>query len=412
VKPSAVIATTLIVITLAGIGSGLYTWKMGSFAEAANSPQYEPSESVVAIPVGTITWQPTADLVGTALATRSVTLGAEMSGTVKEVNFESGALVEAGQVLVTLDSTTERADLEAAQASIPVAEADVKAAESALQWSTSTLTRLEQAIASGATSKADLDDARSRVDAATASLQRAQAAVVEARARVDQIEAIISRKTLRSPFRAVAGLRNVHSGQYMPEGATIVMLQEAADDIFVDFALPQQHIARIKVGDSVMATSSVFGNEPRKIEVVAIDAAANPVTRNVRIRSKVDNRDKRLRPGMFVDVRVPVGPAQEFVAIPNTSIRRASYGDHVFVVNEVPSKADPGKAELRASQRFIKLGPSVGTDLIVLDGLKVGEQVASTGSFKLREGVLVTIAPPLAASDKAPPPAEPGASGG
>lgn len=393
-KRSAVIATTLIVLTLGGVGLGLYRWKMASFAAAAHMPNFEAPEAVDAVSVGTISFQPTADLVGTALAMRSVTLGAEVPGTISTVGFESGTIVEAGQILVTLDDSTERADLVAARSSVPVAESSVMASESSLQWSSATLERLEKAIASGATSRADLDDSRAAVDAATASLQRANAEVILAHARVDQIKALINRKTLRAPFRAVAGLRNVHTGQFLAEGAPIVMLQEATDDIYVDFALPQQHIARIKVGDAFMATSSVFGPEPRRIEVVAIDAAANATTRNVRIRSIVDNRDKRLRPGMFVDVRVPVGPAQDFVAIPNTAVRRASYGDHVFVIAPTPSAADKSVIETRATQRFIKLGPAVGTSVIVLEGLKQGEQIASTGSFKLREGALVAVVPP------------------
>ncbi len=395
-KRSAVIASVLISITLAGVGFGLYRWKMQSFAAAAaaNAGMAPPPESITAATVGTISWQPTADLVGTALAMRSVTLGAEVAGTIREVGFESGSIVEAGQVLVTLDDSTERADLEAAQSSVPVAEASVTAAESSLLWSSATLERLNQAITSGATSRADLDEARAAVDAATAALQRAKAEVILAHARVDQIKALINRKTLRAPFRAVAGLRNVHPGQFLAEGAPIVMLQEATDDIYVDFALPQQHIARVKVGDAVMATSSVFGKEPRRIEVVAIDAAANATTRNVRIRSVVDNRDKRLRPGMFVDVRVPVGPAQDFVAIPNTAVRRASYGDHVFVINQGAGGAAPPGGPMGVSQRFVKLGPSVGTDLIILEGLKPGELVATTGSFKLREGATVVIMPP------------------
>ncbi len=407
-KRSAVIASTLIALSLAGVGYGIYAWKMRAFAAAAGAPQFEPAESVTAVTVGTISWQPTADLVGTALAMRSVTLGAEVPGTIREVGFDSGTIVEAGQVLVTLDDSTERADLDAAQSSVPVAEASVTAAESSLLWSTATLERLNKAIASGATSKADLDEARAAVDAATAQLQRARAEVILAHARVDQIKALINRKTLRAPFRAVAGLRNVHPGQFLAEGAPIVMLQEATDDIYVDFALPQQHIARIKVGDAVMATSSVFGPDPRRIEVVAIDAAANATTRNVRIRSVVDNRDRRLRPGMFVDVRVPVGPAQDFVAIPNTAVRRASYGDHVFVLSQTPSAADKTTMETRATQRFVKLGPSVGTDLIVLDGLKAGEAIAAIGSFKLREGALVTISVPQEKPGDPTTPTDPG----
>lgn len=350
---------------------------------------YEPAEAVEAVTARSVTWQPTADLVGTVFALRSVTLSNEVAGTVTEVAFESGQVVEPGQVLLTLDSRTEQAELEAALASIRAAESNRAMVESDISLADSNLRRMRQAVESNAAPKMDVDQAEASLTSSKANLLRMSAEIDAAKARVEQIRSVIAKKSLKAPFKARAGIRNVHPGQYLQEGAEIVRLESIDDRIYIDFALPQEHLARVKPGDSVMAKSSVLGDEPIRIEVVALDAAANRETRNVRLRSIVDNTAQRLRPGMFVDVRVPVGPEQTFVAIPATAVRRASFGDHVFVLA-------PGEKpdDTRAKQRFVKVGPSVGQELIILDGLADGDRVAAAGSFKLRDGVKVVVGAP------------------
>jgi membrane fusion protein (multidrug efflux system) len=171
-----------------------------------------------------------------------------------------------------------------------------------------------------------------------------------------------------------------------------------SDKIYLDFALPQEYAARAQPGMVVMAHAPMLGDEPVRIEVVALDAVANATTRNVRTRAVIDNPDQKLRPGMFVDVITPVDEAREYVAIPATAVRRASFGDHVFVIG--PDEKKPEQS--RARQRFVKLGAMIGSDVIILEGLEAGEQVAADGSFKLRDGVLVMMGPPPApASDAA-----------
>jgi membrane fusion protein (multidrug efflux system) len=380
----AFVARIVVVLALLVVGGGLAFWKHRSMAGPA-AAGWEPAESVQIVEAGTTRWRPTAELSGTVIAQQSVTLSNEVAGTVKDVLFQSGAIVEAGQVLVTLDTTTEEADLRATEANVEVNQASVKVAEADERLADANFRRLTQAVEARAVSEADLDTARSTLDAAKARVLRSRAELDQARARVDQMKATIAKKTLRAPFKATAGLRNVHPGQYLAEGTTVVGLQSVSDQIYLDFALPQEYAARAHPGLVVMATAPMLGNDPIRIEVVALDAVADPTTRNVRTRAVIANPDGKLRPGMFVDIVTPVGEPDDFVIVPSTAVRHASFGDHVFIIG--PDEKDPTK--FRAHQQFITLGPMVGSNLIVLKGLKPGDQVAANGSFKLREGALV-----------------------
>jgi membrane fusion protein (multidrug efflux system) len=146
-----------------------------------------------------------------------------------------------------------------------------------------------------------------------------------------------------------------------------------------------------KVEGMMEDPSSPEGGIPIRLEVAALDAVANNATRNVRVRAIAPNPSQRLRPGMFVKVRVPVDEPRPFVSVPVTAVRRAAYADQVFVIE---TKDEPGaqgapEPKMRARQRFVRLGPTVGDRVIVLDGLAEGETIAASGSFKLRDGVLV-----------------------
>lgn len=400
-----ILASALILGSLLAAGAGLYFWKWRA-SHRAQQAGFEPAESVELVEARTIKWRPTAELVGTAVALRSITLSNEIAGSVTEVLFESGSSVKAGDVLVRLNDEAERADLAAAEAAVRVAGANVRAAEANLHLTQSSEQRLTQAAEARAASSMDVDRAQADVASATATLDRMRAEGDHAKARAEQIRTMIAKKTLRAPFDAVAGLRNVHPGQYLAEGTTVVGLQGADSAIYIDFALPQDQVRRVKPGDVVMAQASVFGDEPVRIEVVAMDATADRTTRNVRIRSKVDNPGGALRPGMFVEVKAPVGEVTEYVAAPVTAVRRAAWGDHVFVVAE-----DPTTKQMRAAQRFVRLGPTVGQETIVLEGLQAGERLAAAGSFKLRDGALIMPAPPPAAPGTPGAPGTPAAPG-
>lgn len=383
-----VVAASLILGSLLVVGGGLALWKYRSL-RGGGAAGFEPAQAVEVISARTATWRPTAQLVGTVIALRSINVSNEVAGTVREVTFESGSVVEEGQVLVTLDSSSEQADLAAGQASVRISEANVAEMEARIRLAESNVRRMSMATESKAASAADLDQAKADLDSSRALLDRSRAEVDQARARVGQTQTLIDKKTIRAPFKARVGLRNVHPGQYLAEGTQMVGLQGVSDKIYLDFAIPQDQISRVRPGDVVQATSAVLGGQPTRIEVVAIEPAANPETRNVRVRSIVSNEGERLRAGMFVDVVVPIGEASEYVVVPATAVRRASYGDHVYLVAPSANAGDQPGA-LRATQRFVKLGPVVGSDVIITEGLAVGDEIASIGSFKLRDGVLVT----------------------
>ncbi len=387
--------TALVVVLLLALAGGGVVAVRSLRDPSGVPPQqaaFEPSEAVQIVESREVTWQPTADLVGTVVAIRSVMVRNELAGVVRHVGFDSGSVLEPGQVVLRQDETLERADLEAARASVRVAEANLAQVEAQIRLAEQELERLTRG-GSRAVAEVEIDRARSKLETAAADRMRWGAEVDQAKARVDQVSTRLAKLTIAAPFRARAGMRTVHEGQYLAEGADVVMLQELTDRIYLDFAIPQENAPRVVPGTAVMATGALLGPDPVRIEVVAVDAAVNNETRNLRVRAVVDNPTGVLVPGMFVQVRVPTDAPVSRVAIPSTAVRRAPYGASVFVVGK-----DEKDGSMRARQRFVTLGPAVGNDVIVLEGLRSGERLAAAGSFKLRDGARVAEGPP------APPP--------
>lgn len=392
-------ATTVLGGLLAiGLGLGLLKWRQISGAAAQGAPP-DMAEAVVTAPVERVEWGATARLSGTVFAKQSVTLSNEVPGRVREVAFESGEVVEAGEVLVALDDSSQRADLEAAEASMRVADANVLAAESNLRLRAANHRRITNARAAGAATDQEFDQSQANLDQAEATLAQMKAVVEQAAAQARQLRTTIAKMSLQAPFKARAGLRNIHTGQFLAEGTVVVALQSIDETIYLDFAVPQDQAWRVQKGDVVLASVPMLGPEPQPITVVALDATADRGTRNVRVRGEIRNPGERLRPGMWVDVEVPVQRPREHLVVPATAIRRAPSGDHVFVITTDEKDA----SILRAHQRLVTLGPSLGGRVIVETGLKDGELVATEGSFKLRDGVKVAPGAPSGSARAAAP---------
>ena len=413
-KKKPIVAGISLLVGLLALGGGVAYMKHRSTVAAANQPAFQPPEFVDVVVAAPVSWQPTARLVGTVIAKRSVTLANEIAGTVTEVGFDSGEKIAAGQVLVQMDVSSETADMHTAEAAarvaraaVEVAQANIQSSQASVQLAESNQRRFKDAGKS--VSASDLDRMNTELDKARADLQRQQSDLAKARAEVDQAEArvrqiqtLIAKKTLKAPFLSRAGMRTVDPGQYLKEGTSIVSLTEVTDDIYLDFAVPQDYAARVAPGAVVVAKSQMLGSESVKITVVSIDSTVNPTTRNVRVRSSVPNPDQRLKPGMFIDIEVPVEAARQFVAVPTTAVRRAAFGDHVFVLEPGDPASDP-PGSFRARQRMVKLGPDIAGKVIISEGLNMGEQLATSGSFKLHEGSLVMKAPPIAEKSGAAP---------
>jgi membrane fusion protein (multidrug efflux system) len=319
-----------------------------------------PPESVTSAPVQATEWQPTHPASGSVVAVRGVTLGAELAGTVREVDFDSGAWVKQGALLVRLDTTSEEAALAGARA-------DATLARLALERSRS----LRQ---SDVNSQADLDGAEARA---------AQAA-----AAVAGLEAAISKKTIRAPFAGRIAIRQVEVGQVVTPGTPVASLQ-SVDPTFVDFWLPQQALATLKVGQQVRLGSDTYAGARWDGQLTTINPEVDPATRNVRLRATFPNADGRLRPGMFATVEVISGERQAVLLIPATSAVYAPYGDSVFVLESVAEAGKPPRTLAR--QRFVRLGERRGDLVAVVSGLKAGETVVSSGAFKLRNGAAVVV---------------------
>ena len=358
------IGSVLLLLTILGLGAGLAAWKRADLAaqEAASASQPEPQEAVSVALASEREFQRTTTAIGTVRALRSVTLRNELAGTVREVALVPGQVVEQGALLVALDVAVEEAELAAQEAQAALAE--------------TLFTRVQRALENRGASEVDVDRARADRDVA--------------RANVARTRAVIERKTIRAPFRAHVGLADVHPGQYLNEGSVLTSLQGLDAAVHIDFSVAQDVAAGLHEGDA--ATVAPSGSEASLTAViVALDARVDASTRSAMVRARVDD-PAAPRPGSSVRVRVPVGGTRRAVTVSASALRKGPTGDHVFVIG--PDAQGRPRAHLRAVQS----GALLGDDVVIESGLQLGEQVATSGSFKLREGVLVALVPSDAAA--------------
>lgn len=352
------LGSSLLLLTIAGIGAGLAAWKYASLqaalAAAANQPA--PIESVTAAVAETREHQPTTVAIGTIMALRSITLQNELPGTVLEVRLTPGEVVDAGTLLIGFDVSVEEAELKAQEAHAALTRA--------------MLERMQNLWRTHAVAQEELDRARAEHDVA--------------RAEIERIKAVLARKTIRAPFRARIGIADVHPGQYLDTGTVLTTLQGVDDAVHVDFEASQTVAAALRAGDAVEVFTPGT-TEPVIARVIAIDARADPATRNTTVRAKMESAAAP-SPGASVRVRVPIGPKVMAVAIPANALRRGPAGDHVFVLEE------EGAGRYRAHLRPVQTGPLLGDLVLIHAGLAAGEKVAASGSFKLNEGTLIAIA--------------------
>lgn len=354
------VSSIVLLTTLLAVGAALATWKYSSIsaANAASASQPEPMESVAVAVAQERAHRQAATAIGTVLSLRSVTLRNELAGTVRHVALKSGEIVAPGAVLVALDVAVEQADLKAQQAQAALAQ--------------TSLERLERLRQFNATSEIEVDRARAERDVALAQIARTQA--------------IIERKTIRVPFRARVGIADVHPGQYLNEGTVLTTLQSVDDAVHVDFSVPQDVAAGLRKGDRI----DVFVNgnpQPIRAAVAALDARVDPATRSTAVRAKIEGAEHAPAPGSSVRVSVGVGAPVAAVAVPASALRKGPSGDHVFVL--APDKDGKARAQLRP----VQVAAMQGDEVLIQHGLSAGEQVAASGSFKLRDAALVAIAP-------------------
>lgn len=340
------------------IGFGLAAWKYDAIQEgqAASAKQPEPMETVTVAVAKEIEHRQSTTSIGTVLALRSITLKNEIAGTVREVHLTPGQVVEGGTVLVALDVSVEEAELKAQEAQAALAK--------------TVLDRRKNLNQEMATTQEEVDRARADLDVA--------------RAQITRTKAIIARKTIRAPFRALVGIADVHPGQYLNEGTLLTTLQGIDDAAHVDFTVAQQVAADLRAGELVEVSAGT--SAPVTAKIVALDSRIDPATRNAVVRARIEGTVHMPSPGSSVRVRVPVGTPRKAVAVPVSALRKGPQGDQVFVITQDKD----GRA--RAHVQPVESGAMFGDEIVIHAGLTAGEQVAASGSFKLREAALVSIA--------------------
>jgi len=332
-------------------------------AIAQHSSFQPPPEAVTTVVTKREEWPATLDAIGTAVAVHGVTVSADLPGIVDKIHIDSGKMIRQGAVLVELDTREERAQLAAAQAQ--------------QKWAQISYDRYKGLLAKGVLAQADFD--KSAADDA------------QARARVVEIRATIERKTIRAPFSGVLGIRQVNLGQYLAGGAPIVPLQ-TLDPIYVNFSVPQQDVAHVLAGAAVRVTLDRASNPGGAVfagKITALDSVVNEATRNVGVQATLANPEGRLKPGMFVQAEVPLPATRGAIALPASAINYAPYGDSIFIVADM--KSPDGKPYRGVRQQIVKLGPARGDQIAVLGGLEPGQEIVTSGVFKLRNGAAVVV---------------------
>jgi membrane fusion protein, multidrug efflux system len=326
-----------------------------------STPQTMPPTTVSSVSVKEEDWAPRLTAVGSVSAVQGAVVSAELAGIVSEINFENGAEAKKGEVLMKLDASQEEALLRSAEAEAQLARTDLE--------------RSRDLAMKKVVSSAELDSAQSKF--------RRQNALV------DQMRSSIAKKTLIAPFDGQLGIRQVNVGQMINPGQQVVALT-ALDPVYVDFALPEQYLSKLAKDLEVTVRADAFPDRQFKGKLTAINSMVDPVTRNVPLQATLENPDHALHPGNFAKVEVALPETKKTIVIPGSAVSYAPYGDSVFVIEK---QKDPktGKESQVLRQQFVRIGDARGDFVAVTQGLKAGQTVVSTGVFKLRNGMAVTV---------------------
>lgn len=349
----AIVGFVLVVAILAAI-------KASQIKEMSSAPHSQPASAVSTYEALEVSWSPSLRAIGTLAPVNGVMISADADGTVVKIGAESGSAVKKGDLLVEIDSSVETANLNAALATAELNRVNRERAKDL--WA-------RQAIA------------KSDYDAAEAAAQQSLAAVAA-------LEAQIAKKKVTAPFSGRVGIRMVNVGRFVARGAALMPLQ-SLDPMYVNFSVPQREIPSLYLGQKVKVTVDAFQDTVFDATITAINSEVDSSTRNIYVQATLANPDEKLRAGMFVRVAVELPAKENLVVVPATAIAYASYGNSVFVVEQMKGK--DGKEYLGARQEFVTLGQTRGDLVSITSGVKPGEQVVSAGVFKLRPGAHVQI---------------------
>jgi len=356
-RKSIVVAIALLIAIVVFI----FGTKVLQIGKMMSMPRTMPPTTVTSVSVKEEYWAPRLTAVGSVNAVQGAVVSTELAGVVSEINFENGAQAKKGEVLMKLDASQEEALLRSAEADAQLAKTDLERARDLAM----------KKVVSGA----EFDSAQSKF--------------TRTNAVVDQMRSNIAKKSIIAPFDGQLGIRQVNVGQMINAGQQVVALT-ALDPMYVDFALPEQYLSKLAKGLEVTVRADAFPGRQFKGKLTAINSMVDPVTRNVPLQATLDNPEHALHPGMFAKVEVALADTKKTIVVPGSAVSYAPYGDSVFVIEK---QKDPktGKESQVLRQQFVRIGESRGDFVAVTQGLKPGQTVVSTGVFKLRNGMGVTV---------------------
>jgi membrane fusion protein (multidrug efflux system) len=368
-RKGIVIAIALLV-TICVFAFGIKALQIGKMM---STPQTMPPTTVSSVSVKEEDWAPRLTAVGSVSAVQGAVVSAELAGVVSEINFENGGEAKKGEVLMKLDASQEEALLRSAEAEAQLAQTDLE--------------RSRDLAMKKVVSSAELDSAQSK-------FRRLNAVV-------DQVRSSIAKKTLIAPFDGQLGIRQVNVGQMINAGQQVVPLT-SLDPVFADFALPQQYLGQLTPGLEVHVTTDAIPGRVFNGKLTAINSMVDSSTRNITLQATLDNSDHALRPGMFAKAEVMLPEKHKALVVPGSAISYAPFGDSVFVI-EKKKDEKTGKESQVIRQQFVRVGEGRGDLVAITQGLKAGETIVSTGVFKLRNGMSVTINNDLAPNPQVNP---------
>jgi membrane fusion protein, multidrug efflux system len=351
----------MLVVALAVLGGlGFVKFRQIQVAIAQGASFQMPPTAVTTVVAQRETWPSTMAVIGTVAAIEGVTVGADLPGTIDKIHFESGQWIKEGDILVDLDTRQERAQLANLEAQRDLAKINYD--------------RAQELVKAGVISKSDYDSAFAQQKATEA--------------QVGDIKAAIARKTIHAPFSGVLGIRQVSLGQYLAAGQAIVSLQ-SLNPIYVNFGIPQQDTPKVQMGRVLRVTNSDLPGMAFNGRVSALDSVINEQTRNIQVQATLANKDNKLRPGMYVQVELPLGQPRQVVSLPASAINYAPYGDSVYVVTDM--KDAKGNSFRGVRQQVVKIEGSRGDQVAITSGINPGDEIVSSGVFRLRNGAPVQV---------------------
>jgi len=344
---------TLVTLTLGAV-------KVAQIKKMSAVSHVPPPSAVTTLEARAVDWHSYLKAIGTLAPVQGATLSADADGIVARLVADSGSAVKAGDLLLELDASVELAQFNAAQARAELAAINLE--------------RARELWARQAMAKSDYDTA--------------EASAKQTVADVAALQAQIAKKQVRAPFDGRVGIRLVNEGQYVARGRALLPLQKL-DPIYVNFSIPQRQLQSLSMGQKVDVVVDAFEGRPFPATITAINSEVDPSTRNISVQATLANPNEQLRAGMFARVEVELPEAGAQVVVPATAIAYASYGNSVFIVEQMKDVA--GQAYLGVRQQFVKLGTTRGDLIVVTEGVRPGEQVVTAGVFKLRNGVPVQV---------------------